>query len=277
VSTATALDRFASLQLPGVRIGALPVEPVRRLPTGIESLDELLGGGLPRGHLSEIVGGPSSGRTALLHALLASATQRGEVVAVVDLPDALDPRSLAQAGADLTRVLWVRPPSPQVALKCAELILSAGGFGMLAVDGLGARAPRAGRALPPHVWPRLAQVTRRAGAVCLLCVPQRIAGGAAATALLLTQHRVQWSGRLFAGVSATAVLSRSRFSPAERAIELMLGDRLGGYEGVKFERGGVLVRPPLPDLPSQRGGEGRWRTVGEGRGAGEAVGKRAMG
>jgi hypothetical protein len=246
VSTATARDRFAALQLPGVRIGALPVEPVRRLPTGIEPLDELLGGGLPRGHLSEIVGGPSSGRTALLHALLASATQRGEVVAVIDLPDALDPRSLAQAGADLTRVLWVRPPSPQVALKCAELILSAGGFGMLAVDGLSARAPRSGRALPPHVWPRLAQVTRRAGAVCLLCVPQRMAGGAAATALLLAQRRAQWNGRLFAGVSTTAVLARSRFSPAERAIFLSPGR-----------------------------GEGRARAFGEGRGWGRG-GNRAM-
>jgi hypothetical protein len=236
VSAATARDRFAALQLPGVRVGAPPVEPVRRLPTGIDRLDELLGGGLPRGHVSEIVGGPSSGRTALLHALLASATRRGEATAVVDLPDALDPRSLANAGVDLSRVLWVRPPSPQIALKCAELILNAGGFGMLAVDGLGTRMPRPGagsmsRPLPRQVWPRLAQVTRRAGAVCVLCTPQRVAGGAAAMALTLTQRRVEWSGRLLDGLTTSAVLTRSRFGPAERAIELTLGEGFPALEG----------------------------------------------
>ena len=255
--TAIPRERFASLHLPGVRIGALPVEPLRRLPTGIGALDELLGGGLPRGHLSEIVGGPSSGRTALLHALLASATQRGEVTAVVDLPDALDPPSLARAGVDLARVLWVRPPSPQAAVKCAELILAAGGFGLLALDGLEARALRAssGRALrpysgpalgrdswqgarplPQHVWSRLAQVARRAGAVCLVCAPRRNAGGAAAVALTLTQRRAGWNGRLFEGITTTAVLTRSRFGPAERAIDVAFGAWLGA-------RGEVNVAP----------------------------------
>jgi hypothetical protein len=238
----------------------MPVEPVRRLPTGIDRLDELLAGGLPRGHVSEIVGAPSSGRTALLHALLASATRRGEAAAVVDLPDALDPRSLAQAGVDLTRVLWVRPPSPQIAPKCAELILSAGGFGMLAVDGLGARASRPGggrtsRPLPRQVWPRLAQVTRRAGAVCLLCTPQRLADGAAAMALTLTQRRVQWNGPLLDGITTTAALTRSRFGPAERAVELMFG------EGVKIERFQVL-EGGAPSPPGQGGA----REQVEGRG-----------
>ena len=112
----SARDRFAALQFPGVRVGAPPVEPGRRLPTGIDCLDELLGGGLPRGHVSEIVGGPSSGRTALLHALLASATRRGEATAVVDLPDALDPRSLANAGVDLNVADTDQRPGERVAL-----------------------------------------------------------------------------------------------------------------------------------------------------------------
>ncbi len=239
--TAIALERFASLQLPGVRIGVLPAEPVRRLPTGIALIYALLGGGLPRGHLSEIVGGPSSGRTALLHALLASATRRGEVAAVVDLPDGLDPPSLARAGVDLGRVLWVRPPSPRTALACAEHILSAGGFGVVALDGLGARALRPGpgqaaRPLPRQAWPRLAQVTRRAGAVCLVCAPRRIAGGAAAIALSLAQRQVRWSGRVFDGLTSTAVLARSRFGPSERAVVLTLGEQLAAPGAVKVER-----------------------------------------
>lgn len=214
-------------------MGVLPAEPVRRLPTGVAPLDELLGGGLPRGHVSEIVGGPSSGRTALLHALLASATRRGEVAAVVDLADALDPPSLARAGVDLTRVLWVRPPSPQTALKCAELILNAGGFGMVALDGLGMSATRP---LPRQVWPRLAQVTRRAGAACLIYTPRRLAGGAAAVALNLTPRHVRWNGRVFQGITTTAMLARSRFGPAERAVILSLGDQLAALDGGNVAR-----------------------------------------
>jgi hypothetical protein len=223
VTPATARERLSALQLTGVRLGALPAEPVRRLPTGIGALDELLGGGLPRGHLSEIVGGPSSGRTGVLHALLTSATRRGEVAAVVDLEDALDPPSLARAGVDLERVLWVRPPAPRAALKCAELILSAGGFGLVALDGLGARAARP---LPRQVWPRLAQVVRRGGAVCVVCAPHRLADGTAALALTLAQRRARWSGRLFEGLTSTAVLTRHRFGPTGAAVSVAVSDQL---------------------------------------------------
>ena len=219
MSSAAARDRFASLQLPGVRVGALPAEPVRRLPTGIGRSITLLGGGLPRGHLSEIVGGPSSGRTALLHALLASATQRGEVAAVVDLPDALDPRSLAHAGADLERVLWVRPPSPQIALKCAELILSAGGFGMVALDGLGgaraARRPRAAAAC--MAAPGAGDAACRRGMPGVRAAPHRRRRRGHARSASRSAGRVGAGGCSTAS-RATAVLARSRFGPAERAI-----------------------------------------------------------
>jgi hypothetical protein len=70
----------------------------------------LLGGGFPRGGLSEIAGPPSSGRTSLALALLAAATARGEVAALVDAADAFDPPSAEAAGVALARLLWVRPP-----------------------------------------------------------------------------------------------------------------------------------------------------------------------
>jgi hypothetical protein len=75
--------------------------------SGIPTLDTLTGG-LPRGCLTEICGLASSGRTTVLLAALASATRRGEYCAVIDASDALDPESLAAAGVDLDRLLWVR-------------------------------------------------------------------------------------------------------------------------------------------------------------------------
>src|SRR5690606_3046130 len=126
----------------------------------------------------------------------------------------------------------------RVALKCAELVLDAGGFGLVVLDGV-ADVPfeaRRRQAVPPQVWPRLARVTRRSGAVCLVCGGRRLAGAAAALALRLTQRRARWDGRLFAGLATAVALERSRFGPAERAIALVLGERLSAIDGVKVER-----------------------------------------
>ena len=69
---------------PQLRLGGLPDEALARCPTGIPELDRLLGGGFPRGRLSEIAGPGSCGRTSLALALLSEATRAGEVVAVAD-------------------------------------------------------------------------------------------------------------------------------------------------------------------------------------------------
>lgn len=82
--------------------------------SGVAAMDSLTGG-LPRGCLTEIFGPASAGRTTLLLAALAAATRRGEVCAVVDASDVLDPLCVSAAGVDLDRLLWVRcgEDSPQ--------------------------------------------------------------------------------------------------------------------------------------------------------------------
>src|ERR1700751_550379 len=77
-------------------------------PSGVTELDAVLGGGFPRGSLVELCGPASSGRTSLAFSLLAEATERQEACAFVDVCDSLDPMSLAAAGVELPRVLWVR-------------------------------------------------------------------------------------------------------------------------------------------------------------------------
>src|ERR1700731_196999 len=75
--------------------------------SGIPQLDSLTGG-LARGCLTEICGSASSGRTSLLLRVLAQATQRGEVCALIDASDAFHPASAAAAGVEMSRLLWVR-------------------------------------------------------------------------------------------------------------------------------------------------------------------------
>jgi recombination protein RecA len=86
---------------------------LERLPTGISALDAQVAG-LPRGSLTEICGPASSGRTTLLVAALAVATQRGEACCLIDATDAFDPHSAAAAGVELRRLLWVRCGGEQV-------------------------------------------------------------------------------------------------------------------------------------------------------------------
>jgi len=82
--------------------------PTQLQPTGISELDALLAGGVPRGSLIELCGSSSSGRTSVSFSLLAAATQRQEACAYIDVSDSLDPLSLASAGVDLARLLWIR-------------------------------------------------------------------------------------------------------------------------------------------------------------------------
>lgn len=77
-------------------------------PTGIESVDALLEGGLPIGALTELIGPESSGRTSLALSTVARLTSAGKVCAWVDVSDNLKPECVAAAGVALPYVLWVR-------------------------------------------------------------------------------------------------------------------------------------------------------------------------
>jgi len=198
-----------SLQIPGkVRLAVRLPEPVPRLPTGISALDALLDGGLPRGSLTEIVGPPCSGRTALACALTAAATGAGEAVVWVDLPDALHPDSLLRNGADLDRVLWIRPPSLRVALQGTEVALCAGGFPLVLLD-LGIRAGH----VPRPVWPRLLGAARRSRASLVLLTPGVAAGSFAALRLAVSRQRVFWGSAprvCLDSLTLRAVVARNR-------------------------------------------------------------------
>jgi len=83
-------------------------DPASLLPLDVPLVDACLRGGLPRGQLSEFSGPGSCGRMTLLLQLMSAATQRGEIVALIDTCDRLDEASAAAAGVDLDRLLWIR-------------------------------------------------------------------------------------------------------------------------------------------------------------------------
>ena len=216
---AAALARLADLPLPeNVRLGLTATEPVHRLPSGSTRIDALLGGGLPRGRISEVLGPLTSGKTSLLWVLLAAATRCGEVVACVDLADALHPASVAAAGADLERVLWVRPPSLTDGLRCTELLLQAGGFGVVAFD-LGAPLPRP---LRSRTWPRLLHAAEQSHTALVVLAPQRVVGSCAVLSLSLRPRAPLWQRgvwSLFEGFETTLQIERNKLgAPGKKTV-----------------------------------------------------------
>src|SRR5438067_1414042 len=110
----------ALLLTPGLARGMAARVPPPPISTGLSTLDALLGGGVPRGALTEIVGRPSTGRTTIACAVLHAVTARRALAAYVDLPDVFDAEQAQVAGIDLARVLWIRPRTLRMALQATE-------------------------------------------------------------------------------------------------------------------------------------------------------------
>src|SRR5579859_5182344 len=87
-------------------LGFRPDRPRDTLASGLPTLDALVTG-FPRGAISEIVGPESSGRTTLVHSLLAASTANSEICAYVDTDDSFDPVSAAAAGVALSQLVWI--------------------------------------------------------------------------------------------------------------------------------------------------------------------------
>lgn len=208
---------------PQLRRGARPAESGVRFPTGIEDFDRLLGGGFPRGRLSEVAGPPSSGRTSLVLALLAGITRAGEVGALVDGADAFDPESAEATGVQLERLLWVRAPGLRQALRSTERLLVAGGFALIALD-----LTDPGLQVAPATWPRLARASAAAHAALVVISGQRVAGTHAEVAVELKSTRALFTGTppLLECLEIEAALVRHRSAPAPRTASVRLRTRV---------------------------------------------------
>ncbi|CAN5580710.1 hypothetical protein BH23ACI1_BH23ACI1_28870 [soil metagenome] len=183
--------------------------------TGMAAIDEALGGGLRRGHVSEIVGPRSSGRTTLVCSALAEAAARGEMTALIDTSDRFDPGSAAEAGVDLSRLLWMRERGDAArALKATNLVLQAGGFGLVVFD-LADVPAREVRQYPATTWMRLARVIEGTQTVALLVGAERIARSPGGVTLALGAPTPRWSGtgdraRILRGVDVQARVVAAR-------------------------------------------------------------------
>ncbi len=175
-----------------------------QLATGIPAIDRLTAGGIPRGTLTEICGAESTGRTALVFALLGHATQRGECCAWIDVEGAFDPASAAEAGVALDRLLWVNcGGNAQHALQSTDLLIHAGGFGLVVLD-LADTPEAAARRISMASWFRLRHAAERTGAALVAIERQIHARSCSALQIEMRRKKPLWIGKLLRGILAQA-------------------------------------------------------------------------
>jgi recombination protein RecA len=236
------LDRTLTTALPALE----RMDEAALVPVDVAAIDRCLQGGVPRGHLSEIAGPSSSGRTTLLLHLLSAATRRGEIVALVDTLDRLDVASAAAAGIDLDRLLWIRGRAqgpglrPQNdaglgpwalldrALKALNLVLQAGGFGVVVIDLADVPASTL-KQIPFTTWMRVQRVIEGSDTACLIVASEPLSRSSGGLTMALA-GRTTWAGassrsRRLAGIDVhVRVMSPRRRVDGEAEVRALADD-----------------------------------------------------
>jgi len=206
-----ALHRL--LLTPGLARGLHARVPAPRIATGLGDLDALLGGGIPRGALTELVGRPSSGRTTLACTFLRAATAIRALAVCIDLPDAFDPIHAEAAGVALARLLWIRPRTAREALQATEHVLDADGFAVVLLD---LDDGRAHHGIASAVWLRLARAALRTRTALVVLGTSAAAGTFASLRLEIERRGTEFDGNgpcpLFAGITSTVHVRKTKLA-----------------------------------------------------------------
>ena len=142
------------------------VTTATRLLTGLPFLDQPIGGGLPRGALTELISPrTSAGSASLIHAFIHGAYRDSYFVALIDGRDSFDPCGLDN---DFLRcLLWIRCSKASEAIKAADLLLRDGNFPFVIVD-LVLNSPEELRKIPQTNWYRLQRLVELVPTACLV-------------------------------------------------------------------------------------------------------------
>lgn len=121
------------------RLGAKKRNRIERLSTGVPQLDAIIGGGLPKGRITEIYGRESAGKTSLLYALMG----RQKVRAFIDMEGTLEEDQAAVFGNVVGSNFFVSRPYWGEQAWDVLLGLAEAGIPLIGIDSVPAMIPRA--------------------------------------------------------------------------------------------------------------------------------------
>ena len=150
--------------------------PTTVLSTGVEVLDQIGGGGLPKSAITELIAPTlSAGSASLIHGLLRSAQQNQHFIALIDGSDSFDPGS--SDNSTLQHLLWVRCRKVFDAIKAADFLLRDGNFPLVIVD-LVLNSSEELRKIPQTSWYRLQRLVEAVPTACLVMNRQSLVSSA---------------------------------------------------------------------------------------------------
>jgi len=149
-----------------IRFPQAPMLVGTRLVTGLASFDQLIGGGLPKGAITELISPRgSAGSASLVQAFIHGAYRDKYFVALIDGRDSFDPCALANS--ILRQVLWMRCTKALEAVKGADLLLRDGNFPLVIID-LILNSLEELRKIPQTTWYRLQRLVESVPTACLV-------------------------------------------------------------------------------------------------------------
>ncbi len=140
------------------------------IATGIPRFDELLGGGLWKGAISELSSPAASAGSALvLTTLLHTMASENQILGLIDGRDSFDPQPIDNAV--LKHLLWVRCENTDQAIRSADLLLRDGNLPLVVLD-LRCNLENELRRIPGSTWYRLQRILEHNATACLAITPR---------------------------------------------------------------------------------------------------------
>lgn len=94
-----------------------------RIPFGIQALDDLIGGGIPKKRISLLIGQPGSGKSYMASQIVKGVQARGEVAAWVDAEWSWDAAWMRRCGVKVADVLVSQPESGEQAFDVIRILM----------------------------------------------------------------------------------------------------------------------------------------------------------
>ena len=115
---------------------------VEWVPTGSYILDEVIGGGLPRGRIIEVFGAESSGKSTMSLFLMSQIQKNGGRVALIDAENAFDGSYATNIGLDISKLLVSQPTTLEESMDIIKELVETGMIDIIVVDSVSALVPK---------------------------------------------------------------------------------------------------------------------------------------
>lgn len=125
-----------------MRMASDPKLQIDKIPTGVLSIDFLLGGGIARGRHTEIFGPYAVGKSFLSQQLIAQTQYDGGTCAYLDAEHSFNPEYAAWVGVDLEQLVIPPLPNANKMIDFIEALLYSQLYDVVVIDSIAALLPQ---------------------------------------------------------------------------------------------------------------------------------------